>query len=248
MEHWVREVCEPDALYLAWQAPDPSVRYRWAVGTLSQSDGLMLRYFRPGPEFEQYNDGRSYEEVTKLGFRGYPAFSLQHAEHKDGVEAALLRRLPPRSRSDFVEYAKLYRLPPDLRLSNLALLGRSEAKLPSDGFSLVDPLNAAAPACDLVLELAGYRYYSDRLNKPLETGEQVELFADNENRYDANAVAVRGGGQIIGYVNRLQAKTFRTWIGSRRVDAWIERLNGVADRPRAFMFVEVRPRYLSEAA
>jgi hypothetical protein len=249
VEHWVQKVCEPDLLYLAWQAPDPAVRYRWAVGVLTRhSEGLKLRYFRKGPEFERYNHNRSYEELERLGFRGYPAFSLQQEEHVQGTELAFMRRLPPRSRSDFVEYTKLFRLPADIEVSNMSLLGLTEAKLPSDGFSIVDPLSPGASACDIVLEVAGYRYYASAVTQPPAVGDLVEFVTEDENTHDANAVAIRVSGTVIGYVNRLQAATFRVWLQERQLQAWIERLNGDRDRPRAFVFVEVRSRSLNKAA
>ncbi|MFL6846169.1 MAG: HIRAN domain-containing protein [Allosphingosinicella sp.] len=209
---------------------------------------MKLRYFSRGLEFEQHNDGRSYSEVEKLGFRGYPAFSVQQEVHADGVEAALMRRLPPRSRSDFVEYTKLFRLPPGLTLSNMGLLARSEAKLPSDGFSVVDPLRPDAVACDLVLEVAGFRFYREQLEKSLQLGDQVSFAAEDDNLHDSNAVAIRAGGTVIGYVNRLQASTFRAWLKERDLTAWVDRLNGDPERPRVFVFVEVRPQHLRQVA
>jgi hypothetical protein len=87
----------------------------------------------------------------------------------DGVLAVLRRRLPPRNRSDFPDYVEGFRLPKDLEISDLALLALTTAKLPSDGFSIVDPLDPAIEQCDLVLEIAGFRYHAPE-NERIEPG------------------------------------------------------------------------------
>src|SRR5262249_38295622 len=101
MPNWIETVSEPTHLFLAWQAPDHmGVRSRWAVGVLERVAGgdCSLRYFRPGVEFETHNQGRSFDEICRLGYEGYPAFSLKRERHPTGVLSALMRRLPPRSR------------------------------------------------------------------------------------------------------------------------------------------------------
>ena len=140
MEHWIEASCEPRELILAWQPGDAtSDRFRWAVARIvPQGDDFELRYFERGSEFEKFNAGKSFEGLCQLGYTGYPAFAMSQPLHRTGVRAALMRRLPPRRRSDFSKYAKQFRLRPDGELSDFSLLGRTEAKLPSDGFSLVD--------------------------------------------------------------------------------------------------------------
>jgi len=98
VERWIERAAEPKKLFLAWQAPDHmGERFRWAVGTLEPRDsrgGLALRYFRPGPEFERFNQKRTYEQMTALGYAGYPGFSLKEDTHEKGVAEAFMRRLP----------------------------------------------------------------------------------------------------------------------------------------------------------
>jgi hypothetical protein len=161
--------------------------------------------------------------------------------HSDGVLSTLMRRLPPRNRPDFREYKRQFRLSDSLELSDFALLGQTEAKLPSDGFSVVDPLNPEAASCDLMLEIAGYRYYVREQPLGVGIGNPVELLPEPDNPKDPNAVKVAIGERTIGHINRLQAPTFLRWLAKRHVTAVIERLNGNPDRPRAFIFVRVRP-------
>jgi hypothetical protein len=217
-------------------------RFRWAVGILepAASGDCSLRYLQPGLDFEPHNQGRGFDEILKLGYEGYPAFSLKRGRHLTGVLSALMRRLPPPNRPDFAEYKRQFRLPPHLFVSNFALLGRTEAKLPGDGFSVVDPLDGSAPLCDLMLEVAGYRYHVPETE--LAVGDPMELRPEPENERDPNAVAVRMvKGSAVGYINRLQTTALRQWLSERSVTAAIERLNGRPGKPRAFIFVRVRP-------
>jgi hypothetical protein len=242
MENWLENICDPEILYLAWQAPDHfGIRFRWAVGVVKpRDDGYAFRYFEPGQEFESYNDGKKYEEMWALGYAGYAAFSTKVREHTSGVLEALRRRIPPRGRSDFAQYMKHFRLRGNLPLSDFSLLGRTEATLPSDGFSLVDPLNGGAECCDLMSEVAGFRYYAKEAGDIVRLGATVEVRAEPENKYDANAVVFLINGKTIGYVNRLQTGAFRQWLTTRKIEAHVERINGKVERPRVFLFVRVR--------
>ncbi|QDM19230.1 HIRAN domain-containing protein [Tardiphaga sp. vice278] len=244
MENWLENVSEPTSLYLAWQAPDHfGKRFRWAVGTVKPgADGWVLRYFEHGAEFEAFNDGKKYEEILSLGYAGYAAFSTKVRVHTAGVAEALSRRLPPRGRADFDEYMKHFRLPQGLQISNFALLGKTEATLPSDGFSLVDPLDGNVVRCDLLTEVAGFRYYAAAAGDLVRLGAKVEVSPEPLNKMDPRAIVFRINGVTIGYVNRLQTEAFHRWIETQSVDVEIERINGKAGRPRLFLFIRVREK------
>lgn len=248
MANWIQRVSEPKKLFLAWQASDHlSERFRWAVGELEATEGVWtLRYFEDGAEFERVNQGRPFSEALALGYQGYPAFPLKRRFHESGVAEAFMRRLPPRNRPDFQEYTQQFRLAPELELSDFSLLGQTEAKLPSDGFSVVDPLDPDADQCDLMLEVAGYRYYNQMHTTKI--GQRVEVAPEPDNAKDPNAVQFCVDGRKIGNVNRLQALTFLRWLSKRRVSGVIERLNGKAGRPRAFVFVRICSKNISAAA
>jgi hypothetical protein len=241
VENWIERVAEPRRLFLAWQAPDHmNERYRWAVGILEPAgNDCTLRYLYSGAEFERRNPGRTFDELLGLGYQGYPAFPLRREMHVGGVLSAFMRRLPPRTRSDFEEYKRQFRLAPHLSLTDFALLGQTEAKLPSDGFSVVDPLDGAIDRCDLMLEAAGYRHYA--ASAQLAVGDLLTILAEPENEHDPNAVVIRAANQTIGYINRLQTGAFQRWLAERDVSGIVERLNGRPERPRAFAFVRVRP-------
>lgn len=249
MENWIERVLEPRRLFLAWQAPDHMKdRHRWAVGVLEPAgDDCTLRYFYSGTNFEGRNSGRSFDELIALGYQGYPAFPLRREMHTGGVLSAFMRRLPPQTRSDFQEYKHQFRLSTGLNfLSDFSLLGHTEAKLPSDGFSVVDPLDKATEQCDLMLEVAGYRYYAESIQ--LAIGDPISIQAEPTNKFDPDAVMICAAGKKIGNINRLQARTFQHWLRERNVSGVIERLNGRPGRPRAFIFVRVRPASANMAA
>jgi hypothetical protein len=219
-------------LVLAWQGPDPNGdRTRFAVGELLLGGtDVTLRYF----------DGSEVEQAKKLGFIGYPAFKLDQKEHRHGVFAAFLRRLPPRTRADFGAYKAQFRLKPDVALTDFALLAYTGARLPSDGFSLVNTLDEIRAPSELVLEIVGHRHHVGNLKSPLNVGEALDLVPEPTNKWDKNAIMVKAHGEIVGYVNRLQTSAFHKWLRDGAVVAVLDRLNGSIDRPRAYMFVRVR--------
>jgi hypothetical protein len=164
VEHWIQTICEPQRLLLAWQASDPDgERTRFRVGELVlDGEDCILRYSK----------GEQVDRARALGFSGYPAFDLAQVEHRKGVMAAFLRRLPPRSRADFEAYKAQFRLASGLALSDFALLAYTEAKLPSDGFSIVNPLADICGPCQFLLEVAGYRHNAGKLAEPPAVGQQ----------------------------------------------------------------------------
>jgi hypothetical protein len=251
--HWIEYPSEPKELFLVWQAP-PSVqdRLRWAVGRLRKvGDEAVFDYLR-GTEFTALNLGRSPEDLRAAGYSGYPAFDVNVKRRLEGdfQERALgtfLRRLPPATRSDFPNYLAHYFIRRHTPLSPFALLAVTEARLPSDGFSLVDPLDASAGCVDLVFEIAGFRYFSGDGTR-IGIGEPLELEPEPSNPKDPQAVRLKAADCVIGYVNRLQAMTIGKWLTQRSVSCWIERLNGQPDSPRAYAFLQVRPAENSIAA
>ena len=245
MEHWIEFPSEPNELLLVWQAPSSVPdRLRWAVGRLQRAgDDAVFSYLR-GEEFAGLNAGRAPDELANVGFSGYPAFdrNAKRRPEGDAWELALgtfLRRLPPATRSDFSSYLAHFRIKAQPKLTPFALLAATGARLPSDGFSLVDPLDSSAKCVDLVFEIAGFRHY-DTDGVRLEIGDPLELEPDPMNPKDASAIRVKASGMVVGYANRLQAKTIRTWLDTRTVECSVVRVNGSVASPRAYAFLRVR--------
>jgi hypothetical protein len=133
-------------------------------------------------------------------------------------------------------------------MSDFALLAYTEAKLPSDGFSIVNPLTDLCGPCEFLLEVAGYRHYAGGLKEPLSVGQHLQFVAEPSNKWDPDAVRVEADSKLVGYVNRLQAVAFLRWIKQGVVEGFVERLNGNAVKPRLFMFVSVAVNRADQAA
>lgn len=230
----VEHIFEPKRLLLAWQAPEGLDRTRFIVGELQKHhDNVTFRYT---------SESEDFEKAQRLGFRIYPAFKHTNVEYREGVLETFMRRLPPKSRRDFGRYLELYRLPKDQSISDFGLLGYTGAKLPTDGFSIVNPFDGLSGPCEFLLEIAGFRYLSNLSPDELHIGDPVAIKPDDKNKYDPNAVMIEYKGKTIGYVNRGLCATFRHWIKERyKISGTLERINGHPVRPLVFVFVKVRP-------
>jgi len=141
----IEHIYEPERLFLCWQAPIERKRARYVIAELRKTEkGYSFRYL---------NDTVDFGKARKLGFTIYPAFRDVNKEYTVGVIEAFSRRIPPRSRNDFEEYLKNFRLPANVQMSDFALLGYSGAKLPSDGFSIVNSLEDACVPSEFLIEL-----------------------------------------------------------------------------------------------
>lgn len=250
MDVWVEAPPTPLELTLSWRAPEEvEDRTRWAVGILSaRTSTPTFRYFE-GEEFRQLNLGRDPAQLERLGYRGYPAFgSPRHRGpvFSENVLAAFLRRLPPPTRLDFPAYLELFRYR-GAPLAPMTLLALTAARLPSDGFALIDRLDPKAAACDIIVEIAGYRHRPLEINA-IPEGAELKLVLEPENPVDPGAVLFIANGAKFGYVNRLQAETVRTWLATRSLACWLLRKNGRTNSPTAYALLRMRSRHKSLAA
>lgn len=251
MSQWIEHPSEPKRLVLTWEAPlGVSNRTRWVVGELKQLSGQASFRYLKDQEFRDANNGRGEDQLRAAGYLGYPAFDPRGTDKTvfdDHVLEAFLRRLPPPQRADFGSYLEHFRIPSTSKLSAFALLGATEARLPGDGFSLIDPFDPEQDVCEAVLEVAGHRHYQGSRSS-LMIGERLELIPELGHPHDANAVKISASGGTVGYINRVQAPTVTQWISTRKVEAFLLRLNGSPAKPRAFVFLKVRPVAVRKAA
>jgi hypothetical protein len=231
----------PERLVLAWEAPKLSAdRSRWAIGELiNEAFGAEFRYYH-GQEFTAKNCGREYQRLLDDGYEGFPGFyphSRTQSFRTDVVEA-FRRRLPPQRRSDFKQYLEHYGLDATPEISDMALLGITGARLPSDGFELIDPLTTTGDRFEVVLQIAGYGHYLSQA-EGAQVGARLSIDLEPENKFDPNAIAFRFSGQTIGYVNRLQVEGLKRLLAEKSIEAFIMRLNGTQSSPRAYAFLRV---------
>lgn len=233
MTRFIEHIVEPDRLLVSWQAPEEhGVRMRRFVAELiRRDDDADLVYLRNTEDFQK---------AKEQGFEEYTGFSVDKDHH--GVLAAFMRRLPPRKRGDFDRFLTALRIKDATDVSDFALLGYSGAKLPDDGFVVVNPFDNIAPPFEFLLPIQGYRYYEKNLAyEKLAVGQVAVFVPEPDNKFDPEAIKIEIGGHHVGYVCRGLTSQLKSWLVREYIiNASIERLNGTADRPIIFLYVEVR--------
>lgn len=232
----IEHIIEPNRLWLVWRpGPSVAVRSRRMVAEIVKAPGeanATLRYLNGTPDYEHAKDE---------GFKGYPAFDATQHEHSTGVLDSFLRRLPPRKRDDFGKYLRQHRLPVVDKVPDMALLGYTNAKLPSDSFELYPDLVDAKPPLELVIEVAGFRHQGSITTDSIYIGDPVTLKAEPDNAHDPSAVMIFHSGAKVGYLPRAHAPAFLSWMRKGfSVNATIESINGKVDRPLVYLYVTVR--------
>lgn len=232
--NFIEHVHEPERLLLVWQGPEGSSRARHAVAELRRSEGspVSLRYL-VGSE--------SFEAARSEGFALYPAFSTAEPVYDLGVVETFIRRLPPRKREDYAQYLEQFRLRPQTEISDFALLAYTGAKLPGDGFSIINPLSPLDVRADVLIEVAGFRHASQILLEQLRVGQRVEFVPEDGNPHDPEAVAIYVDGRKLGFVPRQQALAIRGLLETNGIEAAIERINGSQERPLIYLLARLSP-------
>lgn len=227
----IKYVINPDRLLLVWQAPEGKSRARYVVGELCQREGqVIFRYLLETEEFEK---------ARAEGFVCYPAFRKTGQEYTQGILNSFLRRLPPRKRGDFGKYLEQWRLAPNVEISDFALLGHTGAKLPNDGFSLINPFDHIEPPYEFYIEVAGFRHQKNISVDDISVGMSAVFIAEPANEFNGEAVSIEVDGKKIGYVNNAQCKAFNRWLGHYSINASVERINGTSDRPLIYIYGRV---------
>jgi len=226
----INHINTPNRLLLVWQSPEGTERNRFVVGEVCfDEQGYSFRYLV---------DTERFDQACTEGFVCYPAFRKINNEYRDGVLETFLRRIPPRKRGDFGKYLQQWRLALEIEISDFALLGHTGAKLPNDGFSLINPFDNVDAPHEFYIEVAGFRYQGVSLEDIAEN-MLVDFVSEPDNQYDQNAVRVEVAGQKIGYVNKTQSAAFNRWLQHYSITACIERINGSSDRPLIYVYGRV---------
>jgi hypothetical protein len=232
----ITHIIEPQRLYLVWQGPEGGDRMRRLVAELRRTNhAIELHYLTQSEDFRK---------ARESGFEGYPAFPKTDRVYKEGVIETFMLRLPPRERPDFNKYLESLRISPSVRISDFALLGYSGAKLPSDGFSIVHPFDDVDEPCEILTEVAGFRYYSG-MDMQLAAGMNATLQPEPNNPFDPQAIMVTINGKKVGFIGRGVLAAFHRWMNSGcEITAVIEKMNGRPERPSIMLFVSIVPQRL----
>lgn len=229
----IQHIHEPKVIQVAWQSDKATDRARRVVGSIYREGETVQLEYATGTE--------DFQKAVENGFSGLPPFPIRgQTVYSKNVLEYLEKRLPPKSRADYGVFLKNYGLPENTDISTLGIVGYTEGQLPADWFSFVHPFDVDAP-CEFVMEVAGTRHYCDADLVRSLIGSQV-TFTEEENEHEPTGTAFRltVGHQHIGHVNRVHLDRFREWNNERHISGTLVRVNGTSDRPRAFVFVEVR--------
>ena len=231
---YIEHLIEPDRLLLSWQAQESKNRSRYVVGELVRKEGkVILNYFNGSEDFNQ---------ACQDGFTGHPAFCIKGKGivYDDSVLEAFIRRLPPRSRSDFYRYMELRGLNPNAEISDFALLGYVGARLPDDGFELVHPFDNATQPFEFITEVAGFRHESEIKPDEIALDDSVQFIPEPENPHDSNAIRIEMAGRKLGYVDRGRLDLFHRLLNTgHRITGNVMGKNGTENRPLVYIFTSV---------
>ena len=231
---YIEHIVEPDRLLLSWQTSSERLRMLVAELIRSGDDDANLVYLKESEDFLK---------AQSLEFEGYPGFVIEKDIHKN-VLISFMKRLPPRSRGDFGRFLEALRIKPEVKdeISNFALLGYSEAKLPDDDFTVIHPFKNASPPFELLLPVRGYRHYKDQLPlAALTTNMQAGFEAEPDNEFDPEAIKIVLNGVRVGYVSRGLTGSFHKWMqSSLAISAYVERVNGIEQNPEIYLYVSVK--------
>lgn len=231
----IHHLYRPSRLVLAWQAPGDTSesRKRRAVAEIIEEGSKYI--------FRYLVDSEDFHEALLHGFDSYPSFSKMKETYSTNVLEILSRRLPPKSRSDYKKFLESNRIDPNTNADIFTILGYVECRLPSDGFSIVNPLDSVQLPCELLLEVAGFRFYYST-HAVYKTGDDVRFNFEPDNIHDDKAVAIYSRNTKIGYINRIQVENFSSLFKSSLNEAVLERIITINSRVSAYTFVKMMPK------
>ena len=228
----IKNLQESTVLTLAWNIRGKT---RFSIGELERIGGeAVLRYF---PESEDF------KKAQEMGFEPLRGFSDPSREYREDVLDYFMSRITSRERDDFDLYLQTLGINPDNanQISDFALLGYGEARLPSDGFQVINSYENSIPPLQFVTEVAATAHCEvDITTLEINIDDEVIFERDFNNPVDSCAIRLISGENHIGFVNRIQAKTMCSWIDQGyTVSGNIFRKNGRPSEPRYFVFVQI---------
>jgi len=229
--NFIVNIIEPNRLIVTWQ-PHKSItcnRIRRSVGIIEKCDGEYL--------FRYSYDSIDFKHARDEGMELFRPFSSPEKIYDKNVIEFFSARLPPRNRNDFNRYLESIRIKSGVKISNFALLGYSEGRLPSDGYAFLHPFDDATPNFEVLLEVSGHRFYENR--SFLNIGDDLDLKPDKDNIYDSNALAFFKNNTIVGYVNRFLTSAVYKWLYLYNIKINVEKVSKFSEINRIYAFIKV---------
>lgn len=183
-------------LLLIWK--DPETRRNFSVGKLTKSTNYTFEYCNEFTEAETYG-------WSKLD--AFPENKLYESETLFPVFAS---RLPDKKRRDIAQILKKYNL---LEFDEFELLRKSEARLPIDTYSFIDPIFPEEETIQRDFYIMGVRHHTPCKGKDcsllpkVNMGDELIFEKDPENEFDVDAIKMKTkNNEVLGYVPRYYNK------------------------------------------
>lgn len=179
-------------LYLIWK--DPQSRQNFTIGIL----GYGSKY-----TFEYSSDIGKAENNGWTKFEVFPEEKIYESEVLFPVFAS---RLPDKKRRDIDKILEKYGLS---EFDEFELLRKSEARLPIDTYSFIDPIFPEDETIQRDFYIMGVRHQAPCKGKncsllpQVSIGDELVFEKEPENKFDIHAVRVQTQtNEILGYVPR----------------------------------------------
>lgn len=184
--------CCDKFLYLIWK--DPQSRRNFTIGKLCQSEKYTFEYC------EDFGIAENY------GWTKFEVFPEEKVYESDILFPVFASRLPDRKRRDIDKILEKYGLS---EFDEFELLRKSEARLPIDTYSFIDPIFPDDETVERDFFVMGIRHHAPcngedcALLPELKCGDELAFKKEPENEHDSNAICIlTQNNELLGYVPR----------------------------------------------
>lgn len=232
MSEILNKIYTPKEIYVLWQNVSQDTRMptgkKYPVGKLIYKNENLWNL--------EYLDIK-----TPLNFVGYLPYKFFPNKIYEDVKATFIKRLPPKTRTDFKEFLQGYKISEEcIDINDFALLAYTEGNLPGDNFSFVNPLTEIPIGGEFIISIAGFRYYSGYKEQAELIHKKVIFQKEPDNQYDKEAVKIRlSDGTTIGYVSVIQNERINYLLDNKvKIDASIVSIRGSKEKPQVLVYVK----------
>ncbi len=185
-------LCTKKHLFLIWK--DPQTRRNFTVGKLCRNGKYT---------FEYYGD---FGKAENYGWSKFEVFPEEKVYESDVLFPVFASRLPDRKRRDINKILEKYGLD---EFDEFELLRKSEARLPIDTYSFIDPIFSEDETVEREFFVMGVRHHSPckgddcKLLPELKIGDELIFEKEPNNEHDKNAICIfTQKKELLGYVPR----------------------------------------------
>ncbi len=179
-------------LYLIWK--DPQSRRNFTIGKLGHGEKYTFEYCKDFGIAENY------------GWTKFEVFPEEKVYESEILFPVFASRLPDRKRRDIDKILEKYGLS---EFDEFELLRKSEARLPIDTYSFIDPIFPEDETVEREFFVMGIRHHAPcagedcTLLPNVSNGDELIFRREPENKYDSNAICIlTKNNELLGYVPR----------------------------------------------